>query len=95
MFARVLLADPVVVILDEATAEAGSSDADRLERAAQAVIDGRTALVVAHCLRRAATADRVVVMERGRIEEEGTHAELLASGGPYAHLWSAWRRPRD
>lgn len=93
--ARVLLADPGVVILDEATAEAGSSDAGRLERAAQAVIDGRTALVVAHRLSQAAAADRVVVMERGRIAEEGTHAELLASGGSYARLWEAWRRHRD
>jgi ATP-binding cassette subfamily C protein len=93
--ARVLLADPGVVILDEATAEAGSSDADRLERAAQAVLDGRTALVVAHRLSQAAEADRVVVMERGRIGEEGTHAELLASGGTYARLWAAWRRHRD
>lgn len=93
--ARVLLADPGVVILDEATAEAGSSDAGRLERAAQAVIDGRTALVVAHRLSQTAAADRVVVMERGRIAEEGTHAELLASGGSYARLWEAWRRHRD
>jgi ATP-binding cassette subfamily C protein len=59
------------------------------------VIDGRTALVVAHRLSQAAAADRVVVMDRGRIAEEGTHAELLASGGSYARLWEAWRRHRD
>jgi ATP-binding cassette, subfamily C, bacterial len=84
-----------VVVLDEATAEAGSSDADRLERAAQAAIEGRTALVVVHRLSQAAAADRVVVLEHGRIAEEGTHAELLMTGGPYARLWAAWRRHRD
>ena len=91
--ARVLLADPAVVILDEATAEAGSSDADRLERAAATVGRGRTVLVIAHRLSQAATADRVVLMDHGRIEEQGTHASLLAAGHRYATLWAAWSRP--
>jgi ATP-binding cassette subfamily C protein len=92
--ARVHLVRPRLVILDEATAEAGSTDAGRLDRAAAAVLEGRTGLIVAHRLSQAASADRVVVMARGRIVELGTHAELLARGGEYARLWSAWSHPR-
>ncbi|ROP50574.1 MULTISPECIES: ABC transporter ATP-binding protein [unclassified Rathayibacter] len=88
--ARVLLADPAGVILDEATAEAGSTDAGLLGRAAAEVLRGRTALVVAHRLSQAASADHVVLLDAGRIAEQGTHAELLAAGGPYALLRAAW-----
>jgi ATP-binding cassette subfamily C protein len=88
--ARVALLDPRVVILDEATAEAGSAGAHDLERAALAVTDGRGALVIAHRLSQSAAADRVLVMEDGRVVEQGTHAELVALGGRYAELWSAW-----
>ncbi|MCG7205214.1 ABC transporter ATP-binding protein [Streptomyces arenae] len=88
--ARLLLADPPVVVLDEATAEAGSSGARLLDKAAERALRGRTALVVAHRLSQAATADRVVLMDGGRVEEEGTHDELLAAGGRYAALWRAW-----
>ncbi|MEV0730913.1 ABC transporter ATP-binding protein [Polymorphospora sp. NPDC050346] len=89
--ARAHLAAPSLVILDEATAESGSHHADVLERAAERVCAGRTALVIAHRLGQAARADRVVVMEHGRVVEEGTHDDLLARGGPYAHLWAAWK----
>ncbi len=88
--ARVVLADPAFVVLDEAAAEDGAGDARVLERAAERVVAGRGALVVAHRLRQVADADRIVVMERGRIVEQGTHDALLDGGGPYAALWRAW-----
>jgi ATP-binding cassette, subfamily C, bacterial len=91
--ARVILADPAFVVLDEATAEAGSAEAGQLEDAALAAVAGRTALVVAHRLSQAAAADRVVLLEAGRVREEGTHDDLRRAEGPYARLWAAWSRP--
>ncbi|MDP3891424.1 ABC transporter ATP-binding protein [Nocardioides sp.] len=88
--ARVLLADPGFVVLDEATAEAGSAGARELEQAALAVTRGRGALVVAHRLTQSQSADRVLVMHDGRVVEEGTHEALVAAGGRYAALWRAW-----
>ncbi|AGL15077.1 ABC transporter ATP-binding protein [Actinoplanes sp. N902-109] len=88
--ARLVLLDPPVVVLDEATAEAGSAGARVLEDAAAAALKGRTALVVAHRLTQAAAADRVIVLDHGSIVESGTHAELVAAGGRYAELWGAW-----
>lgn len=91
--ARLALRDPPVVVLDEATAEAGSAGARDLEAAAAALIDGRTAIVVAHRLSQARACDRIAVLAGGEIAETGTHDELLARGGHYAKLWDAWSRP--
>ena len=88
--ARIVLGDPWFVVMDEATAEAGSTGARLLERAAEAAIRGRTALVVAHRLTQARWADRIVVIHDGGIAEEGNHDRLLERDGRYAELWRAW-----
>ena len=91
---RLVLADPAIAILDEATAEAGSAGARLLEATAERALRGRTAIVIAHRLTQAVKADRVVVMDKGRVVEVGRHADLVAAGGPYATLWSAWTSAR-
>ncbi|MFD5200822.1 ABC transporter ATP-binding protein [Streptomyces sp. NPDC058375] len=92
--ARLVLADPLLAVLDEATAEAGSAGARVLERSAEAALAGRTALIVAHRLTQAVAADRVVVLEAGRVVESGPHEELRDADGPYAALWRAWSGSR-
>ncbi|MGH3878876.1 MAG: ABC transporter ATP-binding protein [Actinophytocola sp.] len=90
--ARLVLADPTVAILDEATAEAGSAGARLLERSARAATAGRTTLIVAHRLTQAELADRVLVLDGGRVVETGSHDELARAGGRYAELWRSWTR---
>ncbi|QOC92010.1 ABC transporter ATP-binding protein [Micromonospora craniellae] len=90
--ARVALLDPPIVVLDEASAEAGSAGARQLELASAALVRGRTAVVVAHRLTQAQSCDRIAVMAHGRIVELGTPEELVAAGGRYAELWAAWQR---
>ncbi|MET9776427.1 ABC transporter ATP-binding protein [Streptomyces sp. NPDC006367] len=92
--ARVVLADPHTLILDEATALLDPTTARHTERALAAVLEGRTVIAVAHRLHTAHDADRVAVMEDGRLTELGTHDELVAAGGTYAALWGSWHGDR-
>lgn len=88
--ARLLLADPAVVVLDEATAEADSADADLLEKASRTALQDRASLVIAHRLSQTAHADHIVVLDRGRILEEGDHQSLTEADGAYARLYRTW-----
>ena len=88
--ARVVLADPHTVILDEATALLDPTTARTAERALAAVLHDRTVIAIAHRLQTAHDADRIAVMDAGRIVELGSHDQLVTAGGPYAALWRRW-----
>ncbi|WP_254408627.1 ABC transporter ATP-binding protein [Streptomyces sp. AC495_CC817] len=88
--ARVVLADPHTLILDEATALLDPTTARHTERALAAVLQGRTVIAIAHRLHTAHDADRVAVMENGRVTELGTHDDLVTTDGAYAALWRRW-----
>lgn len=89
---RALVADPVVIVLDEATSSLDPETEMQVEAALGRLLQGRTAIIIAHRLTTAERADRIVVMDEGRVAEIGSHAELLAAGGLYADLAAAWER---
>jgi ABC-type multidrug transport system fused ATPase/permease subunit len=88
--ARLVLADPRILVLDEATSLLDPRAARHLERSLSAVLHGRTVISIAHRLHTAHDADRVAVIEDGRVTELGPHQELIAARGAYARLWDSW-----
>ncbi|MFF1819489.1 ABC transporter ATP-binding protein [Kribbella sp. NPDC058245] len=88
--ARVVLADPHTLILDEATALLDPKTARQTEQSLGAVLEGRTVIAIAHRLQTAHDADRIAVMDAGRLVELGTHDDLVTANGPYGRLWRTW-----
>jgi ATP-binding cassette subfamily B protein len=86
-FARALVADTPILVLDEATASIDSQTEQDIQKALSVLLQGRTGLVIAHRLTTIRNADRIIVLGAGRVEESGTHDELIARGGHYASLY--------
>ena len=88
-FARALVADPQILILDEATANIDSFTEQAIQKALKVLFSGRTCIVIAHRLATIRDADRIVVLQQGRILEQGNHDELMVNGGLYSHLYTS------
>ena len=86
--ARAILSDPPVLLLDEATSAVDNETEAAIQRSLAHVSQGRTTIVIAHRLSTIVAADRIHVLDRGRVVESGTHDELVSTGGRYAKLWA-------
>jgi ATP-binding cassette subfamily B protein len=93
--ARAFLAHPRVLVLDEATSNLDLQSETKIEAALDVLLENRTAVLIAHRLSTAMRADRIVVVDEGRIVEIGSHAELVAAGGRYAEMYATWERQAD
>ena len=93
--ARAFLAHPRVLVLDEATSNLDLQSETKIEAALDVLLEGRTAILIAHRLTTAMRADRIVVVDEGRIVEAGTHRQLVAAGGRYADMFETWVRQSE
>lgn len=93
--ARALLIDPRILILDEATASVDSETEKEIQKALDNLVQGRTTIAIAHRLSTLQRADRLIVLDRGQVVEEGTHDELMAREGAYYNLYQAQARNVD
>ena len=89
--ARAILKDPRILIFDEATSALDSKSEKAIQAELDRIARGHTTLVIAHRLSTVMDADQILVLDRGRIAERGTHGELLARGGAYAQMWALQR----
>ena len=90
--ARAILKDAPIVVLDEATAFADPENEALIQKAFAKLMDGRTVIMIAHRLSTVIGADRIIVLNSGRVEEQGIHEDLLAAGGLYARMWTDYRK---
>ena len=86
--ARAILKDAPIILLDEATASLDPENEVEVQKAIDSLIKGRTVIAIAHRLRTVMNADRIIVLDNGRVKEEGTHGSLMQAGGLYARLWN-------
>jgi ATP-binding cassette subfamily B protein len=91
--ARVILKDPRILVLDEATSHLDSLSEEQIQNALQHVMKGRSSLVIAHRLSTILAADKILVMDQGRLVEQGTHQQLLGRNGLYTNLYETQFKP--
>ncbi len=94
-FARALLADPRILILDEATSSVDAYTESMIQESLEELMRGRTSIVIAHRLSTVKNADRIIVLDKGKIIEEGTHDGLLMQGGEYAVLYNTYFKHQE
>ena len=90
--ARAAVADPPVMIMDEATSSIDTRTEAIVQRGMDALMEGRTVFVIAHRLSTVVGADKILVLDQGRLVEQGTHEQLTAAGGLYARMWADYNR---
>jgi ATP-binding cassette subfamily B protein len=87
-FARAILADPKIFVLDEATSSIDTESEQKIQRASETLLEGRTSFIIAHRLSTVRNSDRILVIDKGRVVEQGSHRELISKQGRYYELYT-------